>query len=86
MWKIDYYNEAVRNEMKSWPGGLLARYVRIADLMLTNGPNLGMPFTKPLGDGLFEIRVKSHTGIGRVFFCYVVNKITYFKSIDNQCR
>jgi len=35
------------------------------------GPNLGMPYTKPMGDGLFEIRAKGKEGIGRSLFCTV---------------
>jgi phage-related protein len=36
------------------------------------GPHLGMPFTRPMGDGLFEIRAKGKEGIGRAFFCTTV--------------
>lgn len=36
------------------------------------GPNLGMPFTRPMGQGLFEIRAKGKEGIGRAFFCTIV--------------
>ena len=36
------------------------------------GPNLGMPFTRSLGKGLFEIRVRGKEGIGRAFFCTIV--------------
>lgn len=38
------------------------------------GSNLGMPHTKPLEGGLFELRVKSKEGIARVFFCAKVGK------------
>lgn len=38
------------------------------------GPNLGMPHTRALGNGLFEIRAKAEDGIGRVFFCTVVGR------------
>jgi len=51
------------------PDGLLSRYFRLADLMLEFGPNLGMPHTRPIENGLFELRVKSKEGIARVFFC-----------------
>jgi phage-related protein len=37
--------------------------------MLTFGPDLGMPHTRAMGKGLFELRMKSKEGIGRVFFC-----------------
>ena len=36
------------------------------------GPNLGMPQTKSLGDGLFEIRAKGKEGIGRSLFALVI--------------
>jgi len=38
------------------------------------GPNLGMPHTRALGNGLFEIRAKAEEGIGRVFFCTTVGR------------
>ena len=38
------------------------------------GSNLGMPHTRPLEGGLFELRVKSKEGIARVFFCTKVGK------------
>ncbi|NIA11750.1 MAG: hypothetical protein GWP10_19010 [Nitrospiraceae bacterium] len=31
--------------------------------------NLGLPHTKSLKSGLFELRIKSKEGIARVFFC-----------------
>ncbi len=33
-----------------------------------------MPHTQPMKDGLFELRMKSREGIGRVFYCTLVNK------------
>lgn len=37
--------------------------------MLAFGPDLGMPHTRAMGKGLFELRLKAKEGIGRVFFC-----------------
>ena len=31
---------------------------------------MGEPYTKPLNDGLFEIRAKAQEGIGRSIYCY----------------
>lgn len=73
-WKITYFNEEVQMRLLKWPKGLLAKYLRITDLMEKNGANLGMPFTKAMGNGIFEIRVKAQEGIGRVFYCTVVGK------------
>ncbi len=60
--------------MLGLPDGLLARYLRLADLLLEFGPNLGMPHTKTVKEGLFELRIKSKEGIARVFYCTVINK------------
>ncbi len=38
------------------------------------GPDLGMPHTKAMGRGLFELRLKAAEGIARVFYCTVVGK------------
>lgn len=38
------------------------------------GPDLGMPHTRAMGRGLFELRLKAAEGIARVFYCTVVGK------------
>ena len=56
--------------------GFLGRYLRYSDRMEVYGPNLGMPHTRAMGDGLYELRLKSAEGIARVFYCTMVgNKI-----------
>ena len=73
-WSIKYYSTKVEESVLDLPDGLLARYLRLTDLMLEFGPNLGMPHTKAIKDGLFELRIKSKEGIARVFYCTVINK------------
>lgn len=68
-WQIKYYNVVLEQEILSLPEGLLARYLRLTDLMEEFGANLGMPHTKALDGGLCELRVKGKEGIARVFFC-----------------
>lgn len=65
---LEFYSESVRVEIFSWPDGIQASFTRIAERMVEYGPNLGMPYTRPFGDGLFEIRAKGKEGIGRAFF------------------
>ena len=67
-WGIEYYSRAVERIILRLPPGLLARYVRLTDLMLEFGPALGMPHTRALGGGLFELRVKGQEGIARVSY------------------
>jgi len=73
-WHIKYYNQKLEEEILNLPDGLLARYLRLTDLMCEFGSNLGMPHTKPIDGGLFELRVKGQEGIGRVFFCTKIGK------------
>lgn len=73
-WKITYYNNKVYEALLDWPPKLLGKYLKMADLMEIHGADLGMPLTRALGDGLFEIRIKAQEGIGRAFFCTLVGK------------
>jgi phage-related protein len=73
-WRIEYYNTTVEQAILDLSSGLLARYVRLADLMTEFGPNLGMPHTRAMGEGLFELRVKGQEGIARVFYCTGVQR------------
>ena len=73
-WQIKYYNQKLEEEILNLPEGLLARYLRLTDLMCEFGANLGMPHTKALDNGLFELRVKGKEGIARVFFCTKIGK------------
>ena len=71
---LEFYSESVKVEILSWPDGIQASFTRIAERMAEYGPNLGMPYTRPFGDGLFEIRAKGKEGIGRAFFCTLVGR------------
>ena len=73
-WQIRYYNQKLEEEILNLPDSFLARYLRLTDLMCEFGANLGMPHTKALNGGLFELRVKGKEGIARVFFCTKIGK------------
>ena len=74
MWTIEYYSVQVEQEILDLPAGLLARYFRLTELLLDFGANLGMPHTRPMGDSLFELRVKGKEGIARVFYCTLIGR------------
>jgi phage-related protein len=38
------------------------------------GPQIGMPYTRPMGSGLFEIRARGKEGIGRALYCALPGK------------
>ncbi len=68
-WEIVYYSDDVQQALLEFPAGLQARYIHLTERMLAFGPDLGMPHTRAMGKGLFELRLKSREGIGRIFFC-----------------
>ena len=71
---LEFYSDSVQDEILAWPDGIQASFTRIAEQMTEHGPNLGMPYTRPFGEGLFEIRAKGREGIGRAFFCMLVGR------------
>ena len=66
---IVFFNASVQELISAWPAGIYASFVRISEQIVMTGPNLGMPYTKAMGQGLFEIRARGPEGIGRAFFC-----------------
>ena len=73
-YRIEFFNAKVQAEIQDWPPGLIARFTALAARMAEHGPNLGMPHTRAMGDGLFEVRAKAAEGIARAFCCTVVGK------------
>jgi phage-related protein len=77
-WTVTFYNKRLEREILAFPAGFLARFLRYAERMEAFGPDLGMPHTRALGRGLFELRIKAAEGIARVFYCTVVdNRIVF---------
>jgi phage-related protein len=71
---INYYSDAVQEQIMELPDTLAARYIVLTRRMIALGPNLGEPHTKAFGDRLFELRLKGAEGIARVFFCTLVGR------------
>ena len=73
-WTVTFYSSGVESDVLALPAGFVARFLRYAERMEVYGPDLGMPHTRAMGDGLFELRVKGAEGIARVFYCTVVTR------------
>ncbi|MBU4371972.1 MAG: type II toxin-antitoxin system RelE/ParE family toxin [Proteobacteria bacterium] len=73
-WAIEYYSEKVQRDIMALPKGIQGRYIHMAKRMTEYGPNPKEPHTKALGDGLFEMRMKSKEGIARVMYCAVLGR------------
>jgi len=73
-WRVSFYNLEYQQEILKLPAGFVARFLRYAERMELFGPDLGMPHTRAMGSGLFELRLKAAEGIARVFYCTLVGK------------
>ena len=73
-YSIVFFNTTVQQRLSTWPVGIYASFIRITEQIVESGPNLGMPYTKAMGQGLFEIRARGAEGIGRAFFCCVKDR------------
>lgn len=73
-WSVTFYSARVQAEILDLAPGFVARFIRYAERMELFGPGLGMPHTRSMGGGLFELRIKAAEGIARVFYCTVVDR------------
>ena len=74
VWTVTFFNDRVEAEILALTPGFVARFIRYAERMELFGPDLGMPHTRAMGGGLFELRIKAAEGIARVFYCTVVDR------------
>jgi phage-related protein len=73
-WAIEYYNRRVQAWADALPSGIQADLLHLLRRMRQYGPVLGMPYIRPMGGGLCEVRAKGAEGIARAFFCAVVGR------------
>lgn len=73
-WTVTFFDTDVEAGILDLPPGLLARFLRCAERMELYGSDLGMPHTRAMGGGLFELRLKASEGIARIFYCTVIER------------
>lgn len=74
---IDFYIKEngscpVEQFLDSLDSKMRAKLLRTIELLQQNGNELREPYSKSLGDGIFELRVKQATDISRVLYFFVV--------------
>ena len=79
MYEITFYDTEdgkcpVQEFMDSLAPKLLAKTLRTIDLLETNGPRLREPYSKPLEDGIFELRTKQGSDITRVLYFFFIGQ------------
>ncbi|MDC8772065.1 type II toxin-antitoxin system RelE/ParE family toxin [Roseateles albus] len=72
--QIEYFHERVLTEVESWPVDVLADYARLLELLAEHGPSLRLPHSRAFGSGLFELRPRGRSGIGRAFYCFLMGQ------------
>ena len=77
-WTVTFLNRSLEDEILALPAGFVARFVRYAERMEVFGPDLGMPHTRAMGGGLFELRLKAAEGIARIFYCTIIGQRIVF--------
>ena len=73
-YEIEYYHPKVLVTIEAWSVDVLADYARLVELLAEFGPSLRLPHSRSLGHGLFELRPRGKSGIGRAFYCYLSGK------------
>lgn len=74
LYSIEYFHLRVKDEIETWPAGVLADYARMMELLMEFGPDVRMPHSRAMGDGLFELRPRGREGIGRAFYCFLIGR------------
>lgn len=64
----------VEQFIKSLETHTIAKTVRTIDLLEKFGPRLGMPHSKKVVDGLFELRMRGNQEV-RILYCFYKNDI-----------
>ena len=73
-YSIEYFHVRVRAVIETWPVDVVADYARIVELLIEHGPNLRLPHSRAFGGGLFELRPRGKSGIGRAFYCFLAGQ------------
>ena len=73
-YSIEYFHARVLAEIEAWPVDVVADYARMVALLIEHGPSLRLPHSRALGRGLFELRPRGKSGIGRALYCFLVGQ------------
>ena len=75
--EVNFYYKAdgscpVRDFLDTLDDKMLAKLLGTISLLETNGTQLREPYSKSLGDGIFELRAKQSSNITRILYFFVV--------------
>lgn len=67
-------SEPVKEFLDNLDVKMRAKMVRTIQILQQNGNELREPYSKPLSDGIFELRAKVGSDISRVLYFFIVGK------------
>ena len=76
---VDFYDLADGTKpaevfIEGLPPKMMAKVLRTIHMLRLNGSELREPYSKHLGDGIFEVRAKAGTDISRVLYFFMFGK------------
>ena len=73
-YQVEYFHAKVLAEIEAWPVDVVADFAHLVELLIEHGPSLRLPHSRAMGDGLFELRPRGRSGIGRAFYCFLIGR------------
>ncbi len=71
-WTVEALDHRVERELNALPSDIRARFTHVAEMLERFGPHhVGMPYVRPLGEKLWEMRLPGRDGIGRAIYSAV---------------
>ena len=79
MYNIKFYakengQEPAREFILELSPKMQAKMLKIIDLLEMNGPQVRMPYSEHLQDGIFEIRAKQSSAITRILYFFTIGQ------------
>ena len=78
MFEIDYYNLPngdipVKQYINSLNNNMRAKALSSIDILSNFGNKLREPYSKPVGNGIYELRIRFARDIARIFYFFIIN-------------
>jgi phage-related protein len=73
-YQVEYFHARVLAGIEAWPVDVVADFAHLVELLIDHGPNLRLPHSRAMGDGLFELRPRGRSGTGRAFYCFLIGR------------
>lgn len=80
-WTIQFYtnsrgDELVQDFIENQDIATYARIVRLLGILSEHGPNIGMPYSRYMKNGIYELRIRGKNEI-RIFYIFQIEKTIY---------